>query len=207
MAKSIQDLRVILIGGTSHAGKSTLAQALAEQLGWQYRSTDYLARHPGRPWAMPPNEVRPHVAEHYLTLSVDELITDVLRHYRETIWPMANPLIESHATDPNEDRLVLEGSALWPEQVAGLSFDNVAALWLTASPSFLQERMYTESQYAQKNPREKKMIDQFLRRTVVYNERMLTLVKQLELPYLDIEQCDSLADLTAQSLALLTELA
>jgi hypothetical protein len=36
---------------------------------------------------------------------------------------------------------------------------------------------------------------------------MLTLVKQLELPYLDIEQCDSLADLTAQSLALLTELA
>jgi hypothetical protein len=67
--------------------------------------------------------------------------------------------------------------------------------------------MYTESQYAQKNPREKKMIDQFLRRTIVYNERMLTLVKQLELPYLDIEQCDSLADLTAQSLALLLELA
>ncbi|MGD1875429.1 MAG: hypothetical protein ACFB02_20525 [Mastigocoleus sp.] len=36
--------RIILIGGTSHAGKSTLGQALAITLGWDYCSTDKLAR-------------------------------------------------------------------------------------------------------------------------------------------------------------------
>ncbi len=38
--------RVILIGGASHAGKSTLAGRLAEQLGWTSRSTDCLANIP-----------------------------------------------------------------------------------------------------------------------------------------------------------------
>lgn len=50
MNKSINETRVILIGGSSHAGKSTLAQALAAELGWSYGSTDKRARHPGRPW-------------------------------------------------------------------------------------------------------------------------------------------------------------
>ncbi|MEL7245323.1 MAG: 2-phosphoglycerate kinase, partial [Cyanobacteria bacterium J06573_2] len=42
--------RIILIGGSSHVGKSTLAQSLANKLNWNYISTDKLARHPGRPW-------------------------------------------------------------------------------------------------------------------------------------------------------------
>ncbi len=50
MDKLINETRVILIGGSSHAGKSTLGQAIAAKLGWSYRSTDKLARHPGRPW-------------------------------------------------------------------------------------------------------------------------------------------------------------
>jgi hypothetical protein len=48
--------RVVLIGGTSNVGKSTLAQAVAERLGFEYLSTDGLARHPGRPW--PPSSPR-----------------------------------------------------------------------------------------------------------------------------------------------------
>lgn len=48
MNKSLKQTRVILIGGSSHVGKSTLAQYQAAKLGWNYRSTDKLARHPGR---------------------------------------------------------------------------------------------------------------------------------------------------------------
>ncbi len=44
------EIKVLLIGGTSHVGKSTLAARLASSLGWSTRSTDQLARHPGRPW-------------------------------------------------------------------------------------------------------------------------------------------------------------
>jgi len=41
---------VILLGGTSCVGKSSLGQSLASSLGWDLLSTDQLARHPGRPW-------------------------------------------------------------------------------------------------------------------------------------------------------------
>ena len=45
-----EDTRVILIGGSSHTGKSTAAREIAGRLGWSHLSTDSLARHPGRPW-------------------------------------------------------------------------------------------------------------------------------------------------------------
>jgi 2-phosphoglycerate kinase len=45
----MHDVRVLLIGGTSNVGKSTVAQAVAKKLGFEVLSTDKLARHPGRP--------------------------------------------------------------------------------------------------------------------------------------------------------------
>jgi adenylate kinase family enzyme len=67
-------LRVILIGGSSRIGKSTLAESLAMKLGWRHISTDSLARHPGRPWRAKPESVPLHIAEHYLSLSTNALI-------------------------------------------------------------------------------------------------------------------------------------
>lgn len=46
-------MKVILIGGSSHAGKSTVAESLAAKLGWSYLSTDRLAAHPGLPLRRP----------------------------------------------------------------------------------------------------------------------------------------------------------
>ena len=57
----MRTVAVVLIGGTSHVGKSTVARALATSLGFRHVSTDRLARHPGRPWTT----TRPHVREHY----------------------------------------------------------------------------------------------------------------------------------------------
>ena len=196
--------RVILIGGTSHTGKSTLAQSLAHKLGWSWLSTDSLARHPGRPWRIKPEVVPEHVAEHYLSLSVDELLADVLRHYRENVWPIASALVIAHATDPSIDGLVLEGSALWPDWVAALDLDNIAAIWLTASNLFIAQRIHLESHYHQKTRHERLMIDQFLNRTLVFNEQMMVAVRQLGLLYLDVTAAPSLEQLSGESLALLT---
>ncbi|MBK3617974.1 hypothetical protein JHN50_25515 [Streptomyces sp. MBT98] len=92
----MRDVRVVLIGGTSNIGKSTVAEAVAERLGFEHRSTDGLARHPGRPWRTPEREVPPHVAEHYGTLTTDELIASVLAHY-ERLWPRIEELISTAA--------------------------------------------------------------------------------------------------------------
>ena len=50
------NLRVVLIGGSSHVGKSTLSEALAARMGWERLSTDSLALHPGRPWKPAPEK-------------------------------------------------------------------------------------------------------------------------------------------------------
>jgi len=183
-------LRVILIGGSSHTGKTTIAQTLALKLGWSCASTDYLARHPGRPWRTKQRDIPPHVIDHYSTLSIDELFTDVLQHYQR-LWPVTSALIAAHATDPAAERLVLEGSALWPEYVATLNLENVKAVWLTASDELFQKRMYMESQYEQASAQERLLIQKFLARTILYNQKMMAAIQQLGLASLEITEQDS----------------
>ena len=193
--------RVILIGGTSNVGKSTLAQALAARLGGRWVSTDTLARHPGRPWGE--LATRPHVAEHYLSLSVDELIADVIRHYTTVVWPSARSIISAHASETSADRLILEGSALLPELVADLRIDGVAAIWLTASDELLRKRIYQVSNFDQVTPREQAMIDKFVARTHRYNRRMMEAVTRLNLPWLDVEHVGSPERITDDALRML----
>ena len=196
--------RVFLIGGSSHVGKSTLALLLASQLGWSYRSTDRLgAPHPGRPWQTKPKKVPKHVADHYLSRSADELITDVLRHYRDNVWPLIESIVTSHATDLSTDRLIMEGSAILPELVVSLPLRNIAAIWLTAGNELFEERIHSESQYRTKSPRERTMIDKFLERTWLYNDRMKDTVKRLGLVFIDVNasNVDELTDISLSGLS------
>jgi 2-phosphoglycerate kinase len=181
------EYRILLIGGASHVGKSTLAQYLASHLGWNYRSTDKLARHPGRPWQTKPSLVPNHVADHYLSLSADELITNVLRHYRENVWPLIEDIVAFHATDMSSNRLVLEGSALLPELVNALNLKNISAIWFTASNEFLKRRIYAASDYESKTHTEKMMIDKFLERNNLLNNRIIDTINQLGLASFDVE--------------------
>lgn len=203
MVKPHPDLRVILIGGSSHAGKSTLSISLAAKLGWTHLSTDSLARHPGRTWKPEGQAVPDHVAEHYLTLSVDELIEDVLRHYKNNVWPLIETIVTTHATDSSTGRIIMEGSALWPESVATLDLDNIAALWLTAANDFFVKRIYDASHYQTKSPRNKKLVDKFLERTLVYNVRMMDAVRRLGLVSMLVDEVTTVDELAAKCLSVL----
>lgn len=165
----LRGLRVILIGGTSHVGKTTVAQVLAEQLGWEHQSTDTLARHPGRPWRTAPGREE-IVAAHYASLTVDELIADVLRHYGDNVWPLAERIVAERVATNQGPGLVLEGSALLPELVTALGFDDVGAAWLVADPELLQHRIHGESGYAAKGDRDRAVVDKFLARTLRFND-------------------------------------
>ncbi|NQW18109.1 MAG: 2-phosphoglycerate kinase [Chloroflexi bacterium] len=194
--------RVILIGGTSTVGKTTLAQAMAGRLGWSHISTDSLARHPGRPWKTEVKPVVPEqVADHYLSLSVDELITDVLRHYRE-MWLSIEELIAIHVADETTEGLILEGSALWPESVAKLELDGVTAFWLTASDELLESRIRSESRFAGGTPDEQELIEKFLARTLCYNNLMMRAVDKLGLVSIDVESVNPSEDLADKCLVL-----
>ena len=184
------DVKVFLIGGSSHVGKSTLAESLAATLGWSHVSTDSLARHPGRPWRPAPEEIPNQVARHYLCLSVDKLIEDVLRHHRVNVWPKVEAIITSHSDLTSTTGVILEGSALWPEFVAGLNLDTVVAVWLTADAQVFRQRIHDGSLYGSKSARERKMIDKFLERTLAYDARMVDAVNQHGFMLLDVSQAE-----------------
>jgi len=196
-------LRVVLIGGTSSVGKSSLAHVLATRLGWRCVSTDSLGRHPGRPWQVGDRQVPPHVARHYLARPAEDLTTDQLRHY-ERMWPVIESLVSAHACEHGPGRLSLEGSGVWPDRAVQVTGSRVAAIWLTASPGTLRERIYAASRYRELAGREQFLMDQFLRRTNLYNELMVSAVSRLGLALVDVDSLPSLDALAAQCFRLLS---
>lgn len=185
---------ILLIGGSSHVGKSTLAQSLASHLRWNYCSTDKLARHPGRPWQAKPKEIPKQVADYYQLLSIDQLIEDVLYHYKKNVWLLIEDIVTRHATDASSEKLVMEGSAILPELVITLNA-NITAIWLTASNEFLRRRIYTASQYEIKSPYERMLVDKFLERNNLYNERIIDAVNRLGLISLNVEDASTVEEL------------
>ena len=181
-----RDPRVILIGGTSHTGKSTVARLIASRLDWTYRPTDKMARHPGRPWPIPDRPVPPHVAEHYLTLSVDELIEDVVRHYTANVWPQVIALVEHHTTDTTAGGLVIEGSAVLPELAARVNLPGVASVWFSVDDELLRERLYTSSRHEKRSSRVRAMIEKFLARAQAFNNRTVDICERLGLVQVEV---------------------
>ncbi|VEP14513.1 2-phosphoglycerate kinase [Hyella patelloides LEGE 07179] len=205
MDKSIDETKVILIGGSSHAGKSTLSRSLAEKLGWSYLSTDSLARHPGRPWMNANAKViKEHVAEHYRTLSVDTLFLDVLSHYEKNVLPQVEAIVQTHASDLSTECFILEGSALWPRFVANLvSKNGVKAIWLTASDRLFRNRILSASNFDNVGEDEKYLIQKFLNRTLLYNKRMREEVERLGFVCVDVESVSMADELSKKCLELI----
>jgi len=188
------NLRVFLIGGSSNVGKSTVALALAEKLGWRCVSTDSLAKHPGRPWRQTTGKVPNHVAEHYLSLKVNELVESAILHHRR-MSPLVAELIRTTVKDAGQGKLVLEGSALWPFITSGHHLKEVAAVWLTASPDTLRSRIYEGSSFLTANEKSRAMISRFLERTLLFDQRTAQLVRDHGCRILDVDKYRTTGDL------------
>ncbi len=200
MRDQIPNVRVILIGGSSHVGKSTVANSLAVMLGWTQISTDGLARHPGRPWRPEPEKVSDLVAKHYLSLSTAELLEDVLLHYQFNVWPKIEDIVATHLRNAPEAGVVLEGSAIWPDFVKGMKLDNVGAFWLTTGEEVFRKRILSESQYRCKSPKERAMVDKFLERTLAYDALMTEIVNRNGYVLVDVQQ-SSVAEIVERCLS------
>ena len=132
------------------------------------------------------------------------MIEDVLHHYKVNVWPQVETIVTEVATDTSKERIIVEGSALWPEFVATLDVANLAAVWLTASDAVFEQRIRAASQYRTKSQRERVMVDKFLKRSLLYNAQMMDAIRQHELASVDVnaasvdeltERCSSLLGL------------
>ena len=202
---SANPTQIILIGGTSHIGKSTLGKALAIKLRGEYISTDDLARHPGRPWSSEKNTtIKLHVAEHYRSLSAPELLLDVLTHYKQNVLPQVMKLIQTHNCDRH---LIIEGSALYPGLITNIVSDrNVRGIWLVGSYGLLENRIFASSNFNNASKEQRYLIYKFLQRTWLYNQAMINDLKKLKYKWIWVNPkmtTDKLRDLCCQKLAVI----
>ena len=167
-------MKVLLIGGTSHTGKSTLCRRLAEDIGWNSLSTDQLSRHPGRPWRdVGEDEHLPaDVVDHYSNLPTEALTTSVLTHYQENVWPIVRAIVRTRLNNPFDLGLVLEGSAILPELANLIVGEEVHSVWLAAPEPQLRERVHASAAYPQRNAGTRKLIDAFLERTIAFQKHL-----------------------------------
>ncbi len=171
-------LRGILIGGTSHVGKSTLAERLAMRLKWEALSTDKLGRHPGRPWMAIPAPV----IEFYERLT-PETIHWFLKVHHENMWRQIRPMIDMERGAGR--RFVLEGAALRPEYIAPLIGDETAGVILHADDGFLLARMRSEAGYDGRTPAERRIIDAFIDRSLRENAALAAAARELGVRMVD----------------------
>jgi shikimate kinase len=189
-------MRGLLIGGSSHCGKSTLAHRVSEALGWRMVSTDKLGRHPGRPWPSIPAPV-----EEFYDRLTDETIYWFLRVHHTNFWPLLAQTIEYERAAGGG--FVLEGSALRPENVATLDDTGLVTVYLFADPDFLGERMRRESDYAQRDAKQQYRIDKFITRSLRDSAELHQAAEAQGFLCIDVADVDGLERATEQLLDVL----
>jgi len=184
-------VRAILIGGTSHVGKTRFSQRLAESLGWQTLSTDQLARFPGRPWG---RKIPQDVQDYYNRVVGPDLLTDVIDHFQQNVWPIAEAIVRSRISNSFDRQVVLEGSAILPECVQTAGFEKARAIWFVAPREMIQERIYASSSYDSQAPDSQLLIDKFLDRTLKHNDQLVGELRSKNLFHVDVSDQAALTE-------------
>ncbi|MFE3375132.1 hypothetical protein [Streptomyces anulatus] len=113
-----------------------------------------------------------HVAEHYGSLTANELIASVFDHY-DRLRPCIEELVTAHAAeDRGSTGLALEVSALWPVRVARPQAPHTAAVLLTSDDSLLHARVHAARCYEAATDEGGILMDKLLARTERYQALM-----------------------------------
>ncbi len=198
--------RVILIGGASLAGKTTLSLALSARLKYACFSTDDIgtALH-----AITTPESHPNVharrgsgsAQYYLETPLERLMDDDQQELA-AIWPAAASIIRQHATW--RCPAVIEGIALLPDRVAAARFSNVTPLWLEIDESLLRERLRCDVDFLRWSKGDAKLLDRFVRRSARYNQIWTDVARRAGFRMMQVRDGVSSGELCDEAMRLVT---
>ena len=111
---------VYLIGGSSHVGKTLLAQKLMEQTGYPYTSLD-------------------HLKMGFIRSGMTELTVEDDLEMRYFMWPFVTGMIKTAIE--NEQNLILEGCyipAEWKESFTPDEISHIKCLFIVMSESYIR---------------------------------------------------------------------
>lgn len=112
---------IILIGGSSHVGKTYLAQKLLEKLKYPYLSLD-------------------HLKMMFIRCGLTDLTVEDDYDMRYFLWPYAAELIKTAIE--NEQNMIVEGCYIpseWREQFGEEYLKNIKCFFITMSEEYLRK--------------------------------------------------------------------
>ena len=121
---------VILIGGSSHVGKTLLAQKLMEEYRWPYLSLD-------------------HLKMGMIRSGLTELTVEDDYQMRYFLWPFAAEMVKTAAE--NRQSLILEGCYIpgeWKESFSPEYLKDIRCVFLVMSEAYLRSHAEDLSRYA-----------------------------------------------------------
>ena len=175
--------KVFLIGGAPGAGKTTLGFALAKKLGIRSLTIDDLVTaviaittpetHPG----LHAMRKMPHV-EYFTNSSLEQLKIDAT-HRHEATLPMVERIIRKYIGQ--DLGIVIDGWHLRPKWIAELQLDNVFSSWIVTTNAVLKEREKKNIEFFRESLEPDKMFDNFLRRSLWYNNLIKKQAAELQM--------------------------
>lgn len=121
---------VILIGGSSHVGKTFLSQKLLEELHYPYISLD-------------------HLKMAFIRTKRTDLTVEEDDEMREFLWPFAAEIVKTAVE--NRQNMIIEGCYIpadFMESIPGSYRKDVYALFLVMSEKYLRENIRTVAEKA-----------------------------------------------------------
>ena len=160
---------IVLIGGATHAGKTSYAQKLLEKYKYPYLSIDHLKM----------GLIRSGQTK--LTPMDDDKLTDYL-------WPIVREMVKTAIE--NKQNLIVEGCYIpfeWQKDFSEEYLEQIQYTCLILSRAYIEKNFDTIKAYA--NVIEKRLCDDLDRDSLIAeNEENLAKCKALKLPYILIEE-------------------
>lgn len=195
----VDEPQVVLIGGAPGAGKTTLATAVAAELGWRWTPGDDLAT-AMRGVTSPETHPALHVAAggrhvEYFTAGPPEKLVADARALQDQAWPGFALLARFHAKyGPS---LVTESWTFSPGNVAALEHDRVHGVWIVIDPAILDEREQPPPGYVDPSDDPVRRRANFMHRSLWCNRFVEEEATRLGLPVVHQNGSKSVTDLVA----------
>jgi len=187
-------VRVLWLGGSTCAGKTTVARLLAAEHGLRLYSCDDAfeehrrrarpERHPGFCRIMDLS------GPELCALPVDQQVDGLLGFYQDQMEMIVEDLLQLPGSGP----ILAEGSGLLPELVAPLLNDPGNALWMIATPEFRRRRYPERGSWVREAPDD--VFERWMERDDILAARRSERAAALGLAVLTVDGSLSIAETT-----------